>query len=42
MMRTWVGGRFQRIELESVPSADIERWEGLNLGVILNLDKFSN
>ena len=42
MMRTWVGGRFQRIELESVPSADIERWEGLNLGFILNLDKFSN
>nr|POE70179.1 ribonuclease 3-like protein 2 [Quercus suber] len=28
MMRTWVGGSFQRIELESVPSADIERWEG--------------
>ena len=40
MMRTWVGGSFQRTELESVPSADIKRWEGLNLGFTLNVDKF--
>ena len=42
MLRTWVGGRFQRTELESMPSDNIERWEGLNLGFILNLDKFLN